>query len=155
MLFIAKILKRFIRQPRPELSHKKTYGMPSTHSSSISFFGVYLSLCIAFLKPHPRFLPHLLSRTEDSQDLSPLARLVLTSSVLYGTVSVMWSRVRLTYHTRAQVIAGAAVGSTIALACFALWQTKIVDYAPAIEETVEQLLVLGYESWQNRSSEPL
>lgn len=151
----AKILKRFIRQPRPELSKKKTYGMPSTHSSSISFFGVYLSLCISQLKPHPRFLPNLLSRRDDTEDLSPFVRFVLTTAVLYGAASVMWSRVRLTHHTPAQVVAGAAVGSSMAIACFILWQTVIVQYAPLVDSTVEDLLAVSLQSWHVKSLQPL
>ena len=152
---IAKVLKRFIRQPRPELSVKKTYGMPSTHSSSIAFFGVYLSLCIARLKPHPRFLPNLLSRRGDSEDFAPLVRGILTAGVLYGAISVMWSRVRLTYHTSAQVVAGASVGGIIALACFWLWQSTLVRYTPQLERVVEDLMLVVLESWQIRSVEPI
>lgn len=151
----AKVLKRFIKQPRPVGTHKKTYGMPSTHSSSIAFFGVYLSLCAARLKPHPRFLPTLLSRQSDSENFSLPVRLLLTGSVLYGASSVCWSRVKLTYHTPAQVIAGAAVGSTLAVACFALWQHTLADYAPIAERIVEDLLLVGLESWQGRTLEPI
>jgi dolichyldiphosphatase len=129
--------------------------MPSTHSSSIAFFGVYLSLCVARLKPHPRFLPNLLSRQGDSEDFSLPIRLLLTAGVLYGASSVCWSRVKLTYHTPAQVIAGAAVGSSLAIACFVLWQHSLADYAPTAERIVEDLLLVGLESWQGRSLEPM
>ena len=152
----AKILKRFIRQPRPELSHKKTYGMPSTHSSSIAFFGVYLSLCIWNIKPHHRLLFRAFSRHGDRDDFSPLVRLLLTASVLYGSASVCWSRVRLTHHTPAQVIAGAAVGSLIALLAFWNWQTNLAtQWAPFAEGAVEDLLLVSLESWQTRSIQPI
>jgi dolichyldiphosphatase len=129
--------------------------MPSTHSSSISFFGVYLSLCIARLKPHPRFLPHLLSRRGDSNDFSLPIRALLTAAVLYGAVSVMWSRVRLGHHTPAQVIGGASVGGSLACICFWVWQTTLSSYAPLAERTVEGLMLLGLESWQTGSLQPL
>lgn len=38
----GKILKRIIRQPRPLLSPKKGNGMPSSHTSAISFFALAL-----------------------------------------------------------------------------------------------------------------
>lgn len=129
--------------------------MPSTHSSSIAFFGVYLSLCIAYIKPHPRFLPNLLSRREDSEDFSLPVRLALTAAVLYGTYSVCWSRIRLTYHTKAQVVAGAGVGATLAIAAFWLWQNYLAGYAPVIEMQVEELLLVALDSWHARSTEPL
>ena len=129
--------------------------MPSTHSSSIAFFGVYLSLCVARLKPHPRFLPNLLSRQGDSEDFSLPIRLLLTGSVLYGAISVCWSRVKLTYHTPAQVIAGAAVGSTLAVAYFAFWQHSLAEYAPIAERIVEDFLLVGLESWQERTLGPI
>lgn len=129
--------------------------MPSTHSASIAYFGVYLSLCIAFLKPHPRFLPNLLSRRGDSEDFSPIVRALLTAGVLYGAVSVMWSRVRLTYHTSAQVIAGASVGSILAITFFSFWQHTLAPHAPVAEGIVEDLLILLLESWQLKSLEPI
>ncbi|KNZ47496.1 hypothetical protein VP01_635g7 [Puccinia sorghi] len=50
----AKILKRCIKQPRPTESTKKSFGMPSTHSSSITFYGVYLLLACLLLPIHQR-----------------------------------------------------------------------------------------------------
>jgi membrane-associated phospholipid phosphatase len=129
--------------------------MPSTHSSSIAFFGVYLSLCIWNLRPHPRFLPHLLSRHGDSGDFSPVVRLFLTSAVAFGAISVCWSRVRLTYHTKAQVIAGAGVGSAIAVGCFVLWQTTLRQHSKWAEGIVEALLLDVWQSIRNGSMHPL
>lgn len=151
----AKLLKRCIRQPRPELSLKKTYGMPSTHSSSIAFFGVYLSLCIWNLRPHSRFLPHLLSRHGDAGDFSPLIRLLLTSAVAFGAISVCWSRVKLTYHTPAQVVAGAGVGSILALVCYAVWQNKLVQHANTWDGVIESLFDGGVNSLRQGSISPL
>ncbi|KAA1075815.1 hypothetical protein PGT21_027483 [Puccinia graminis f. sp. tritici] len=50
----AKILKRCIKQPRPTESTKKSFGMPSTHSSSITFYGIYLLLVCLLLPIHPK-----------------------------------------------------------------------------------------------------
>lgn len=129
--------------------------MPSTHSSSISFFGVYLSLCIWNLRPHSRFLPHLLSRRGDSGDFSPLIRLILTTGVLFGTISVCWSRIKLTYHTKEQVIVGAMVGSSIAVGAFVLWQSQLQGYAKMVEGIVESLMIDGWNSLTSRDITPL
>lgn len=129
--------------------------MPSTHSSSIAFFGVYLSLCIWNLRPHPRFLPHLLSRHGDAGDFSPFVRLLLTSAVAFGAGSVCWSRVKLTYHTPAQVVAGAGVGSIMAVACFVLWQGYLTPYARILDGVLEDLFNGGVRSVKEGSLQPL
>ncbi|GAA5916791.1 hypothetical protein JCM5296_007391 [Sporobolomyces johnsonii] len=152
--FTAKILKRFIRQPRPVGAKKydKTYGMPSTHSSSIAFFGVYLSLSSLLLPLHPRvtsLLPfwdrfptptlavadalgpgaaqrsfwehHAAAAAVAGEWGQRATRVALAALFLAGTASVCWSRVRLGHHTRAQVVAGASLGGTIALVWMSLW----------------------------------
>jgi dolichyldiphosphatase len=140
----AKILKRFIRQPRPVGAKKfeKTYGMPSTHSSSIAFFATYLSLSSLLLPLHPRvtsLLPFYDRFSTLSSALGPGAaqhafwrhfagelgqrgtRIALAGFFLAGGASVCWSRVRLGHHTRAQVLVGASLGSAIALGWMSLW----------------------------------
>ncbi|GAA5975235.1 hypothetical protein JCM11641_004405 [Rhodosporidiobolus odoratus] len=144
--FSAKILKRCIRQPRPVSAKKyqKTYGMPSTHSSTMAFFGTYLSLSSLLLPFHPRvttLLPFYNRATTLAlaSSLGPGAtqtsfwrhfagalgqratRVGLAVFFLGGAASVCWSRVRLGHHTRAQVIAGASLGTTIALVWMSLW----------------------------------
>ncbi|KAK4702307.1 dolichyldiphosphatase, partial [Phenoliferia sp. Uapishka_3] len=134
-LLSAKILKLFIRQPRPAGARKfeKTYGMPSTHSSSIAFFGVYLSLSTLLLPLHPRvtsLLPFwdFLATRAVAEGPSHLVRwgqmgtrAVLAFIWVAGAGSVCWSRVRLGHHTRAQVLAGIALGSTVAVVWLGLW----------------------------------
>ncbi|GAA5924381.1 hypothetical protein JCM1841_001683 [Sporobolomyces salmonicolor] len=146
--FTAKVLKRFIRQPRPvgAKKYEKTYGMPSTHSSSIAFFGVYLSLSALLLPLHPRVTSLLpgwdrLSGPAVADALGPGAaqgafwpppaaagawgqratRVALAGLFLAGTASVCWSRVKLGHHTRPQVLAGASLGGTLALLWMSLW----------------------------------
>ena len=129
------MLKRCIRQPRPAGARNvdKTYGMPSTHSSSIAFFGVYLSLSTLLLPLHPRvtsLLPYWDSLAARALVEGPDhlvrygqqgTRIALALVWLAGAASVCWSRVRLGHHTPAQVLAGAALGSTVAVAWLALW----------------------------------
>ncbi|GAA5855690.1 hypothetical protein JCM8547_001646 [Rhodosporidiobolus lusitaniae] len=142
--FSAKILKRFIRQPRPAGAKKyqKTYGMPSTHSSSIAFFGAYLSLSSLLLPLHPRvtaLLPFYDRFSTLASTLGPgaaqhsfwrhfagnagqrMTRIGLATFFLLGATNVCWSRVRLGHHTKAQVVAGASLGSAVALGWMALW----------------------------------
>ncbi|GAA5883267.1 hypothetical protein JCM16303_007337 [Sporobolomyces ruberrimus] len=138
--FSAKVLKKCIKQPRPAGSRKyeKTYGMPSTHSSSISFFGVYLSLSSLLLPLHPRFTSLIPFYDQNVPSLSPtttplyshhltshpferILRLSLASFFIFGSTSVCWSRVRLGHHTKAQVLAGASLGSTIAFVWLSIW----------------------------------
>ncbi|GAA5844689.1 hypothetical protein JCM3766R1_005988 [Sporobolomyces carnicolor] len=138
--FSAKVLKKFIKQPRPAGSKKyeKTYGMPSTHSSSISFFGVYLSLSSLLLPLHPRFTsliplydryvppPSTIATSLyfhhlTSHPLERIVRLSLAAFFVFGSASVCWSRVRLGHHTKAQVFAGAGLGSSIAFVWLSIW----------------------------------
>jgi len=51
----VKLLKRILRQPRParHSQKKKTYGMPSTHSASITYFAVFIPLACAYLPIQP------------------------------------------------------------------------------------------------------
>mgnify|MGYP002477546513 CR=1 FL=1 len=142
----AKALKRCIKQPRPVGAKKfdKTYGMPSTHSSSIAFFGTYLSLSSLLLPLHPRVTSLLpfwdrFATVAETTLGGPgaaqasfwryaagawgqrITRVALAGLFLAGTASVCWSRVRLGHHTRAQVVAGASLGSLIALGWMSLW----------------------------------
>ncbi|KAK4055577.1 hypothetical protein OIV83_000123 [Microbotryomycetes sp. JL201] len=139
--FSAKSLKKVIRQPRPTGAKKfeKTYGMPSTHSSAISFFGTYLSLSSLLLPLHPRVTSLVPLYDSWLRPLSPgavepsfwrsltrqygerLTRIVMAATFLFGAASVCWSRVRLGHHTPAQVVAGVSLGSAVAIAWMALW----------------------------------
>ncbi|SCZ97785.1 BZ3500_MvSof-1268-A1-R1_Chr7-3g09586 [Microbotryum saponariae] len=128
--FSAKVLKRFIRQPRPDgaLHYETTYGMPSTHSSSIAYFGTYLTLSSLLLPFHPRIsslVPlyvHIVKLGSDKFISGEnLIRLSLACLFVVGASSVCWSRIRLGHHTRAQVIVGASLGTGVACVWFVLW----------------------------------
>lgn len=143
--------------------------MPSTHSSSIAFFGVYLALCLLLLPIHPRVsailpgygLVHSVealayaveqgraapqgvrttlqerTRGEGWKDaVGEGTRAGFAGFVLLSAAAVMWSRIRLGYHTKAQVIAGASLGSLVAIGWFFLWTgftvpTDLVPYLPS------------------------
>ncbi|KAI8354199.1 phosphatidic acid phosphatase type 2/haloperoxidase [Blakeslea trispora] len=96
---IAKVLKHLIKQPRPSTSVKKvSYGMPSSHSTAISFFTAYLQ-CVVWATPH--FMTQIMMIVFHCFSLA-----------------VIWSRVRLGHHTAAQVMAGTALGIACALLSF-------------------------------------
>ncbi|EGF97955.1 uncharacterized protein MELLADRAFT_46163 [Melampsora larici-populina 98AG31] len=139
---IAKLLKRFIRQPRPIDSNKiSSYGMPSTHSSSISFFGIYLFLTSIFLPLHSRLIIfiqpfvssqtilNLLDQSDDPTQMpsntslhtSQFIRTFVGIGFLMVSGIVCWSRVRLGYHTPSQVIVGSLIGTILAITWFTLW----------------------------------
>ena len=46
VIIVVKILKRFIRQPRPSTRFESTFGMPSTRAATIFFIITYLILAI-------------------------------------------------------------------------------------------------------------
>lgn len=165
----AKILKKFIKQPRPVGARKyeKTYGMPSTHSSSISFFGTYLSLSSLLLPLHPRVTSLLPFYDTVFAPLGPgaveasfwrsflshwgerMTRIALAVFFLAGAGSVCWSRVRLGHHTRAQVIAGISLGSCVALFWMTLWlgivdASKLAGFSSvSLESVAPEWLRLG------------
>jgi dolichyldiphosphatase len=112
--------------------------MPSTHSSSIAYFGTYLSLSSILLPLHPRvtslfpFYSYLAPLGPGAVEPSfwrnlatewgeRVTRLSMATFFLAGAASVCWSRVRLGHHTPAQVLVGASLGSAVALTWLLLW----------------------------------
>ncbi|KAL4067639.1 hypothetical protein V8B97DRAFT_1949683 [Scleroderma yunnanense] len=102
----AKLIKQVIRQGRPANGRKVSYGMPSTHSSSCTFFAAYATLASLYLPLHPRLHPATI-----------YAPLVM---VPWATLIIL-SRVWLGYHTWPQVAAGSALGIGFASVWFRLW----------------------------------
>ncbi|WVQ85157.1 hypothetical protein IAT38_007322 [Cryptococcus sp. DSM 104549] len=109
----AKVLKEFIRHPRPppppssEPSRrrpKRTYGMPSTHSSALTFY-------LAYLLPLIPTLP-----------LSPFWRGAAGVGVMGYWAAGLWSRKALGYHTWEQVLGGAAWGVGLAVGWRGVWE---------------------------------
>ena len=101
-LTVAKGIKKVVRQPRPPPAAdtssysrrpKKTYGMPSTHSTALTFFYAYLA------------------------PLNGLTSIPLTIAWILG----LWSRRELGYHTGEQIAVGAAIGAFAALVWRMLW----------------------------------
>lgn len=80
--------------------------MPSTHSSSCTFFAAYATLASLYLPVHPRLHPAAI--------YAPLVMVPWASLIVS-------SRVWLGYHTWPQVAAGTALGVVFASVWFRLW----------------------------------
>ncbi|KAI1782825.1 PAP2-domain-containing protein [Ganoderma leucocontextum] len=124
----VKIIKRFVRQPRPVVTirgkRKRTYGMPSTHSATITYFATYITLACAYLPIHPTF------------PSSPLTCLIppLICVPLASTIAI--SRIWLGHHTVPQVAAGVAYGLFYTPLMFRLWTHGLNEYGPWAEDLV-------------------
>jgi len=107
---------------RPKKKVKKTYGMPSTHSTSIGFYMAYLVLSLPPFNASP-----VAANKRDTQGLFQgfSGGLMALGTVVWGT-SIMWSRVRIGYHTLAQVLVGAALGLSGGVMWRMLWDDKAI-----------------------------
>lgn len=117
---VAKVLKRIIKQPRPDSTTRKTtYGMPSSHSSAISYFAVYLQ-CVVSTRAHS-------------------ALTIGAVCLLVFSLAVIWSRVQLGHHTQGQVIAGTLLGTSMAILFFSLWTHYVSYKLPSLLNQLEFL----------------
>lgn len=114
----AKLLKLCVRQERPIGTEKITYGMPSSHSTVITFFGVYLLSALILFPLHSR-IKSLFSDNSTGQDLK--LRVALGVIVLSSAGLVCWSRISLGYHSNAQVFAGIGLGIIVACGWLSIW----------------------------------
>ncbi|KAJ7709923.1 hypothetical protein B0H17DRAFT_244735 [Mycena rosella] len=125
----VKVLKRGIRQPRPALRQtKKTYGMPSTHAASISFYATFIPLACIYLPLHP------------SVPAGAMARVLVPAVTIPWAVLIVLSRVWLGHHNWAQVAVGCAYGVGFAGVWFALWTRGLDEYGRMAEELVESFV---------------
>ncbi|KAJ1999701.1 hypothetical protein GGI02_001419 [Coemansia sp. RSA 2322] len=116
---LAKILKRLIRQERPvhERQLKKSYGMPSTHSTAVIFLSTFATFIILYYAP---------------SSLSPmLVALTIAASNMLG-VSAALSRVTNGHHTLAQVAAGSCLG----VVCASVWWALRDAFLPFIDQHI-------------------
>ncbi|KAI0937267.1 hypothetical protein AcW1_001290 [Taiwanofungus camphoratus] len=124
----VKIVKRFVRQPRPVQTasgrRKKTYGMPSTHSAVITYFAAYITLACAFLPIH-RSLPS-----------GTITRLLPPLIVLPWASIIAISRIWLGHHTYPQVVAGVAYGLLFTPIWFTIWIRGGNEYGRMLEQSL-------------------
>ncbi|KAF8271468.1 hypothetical protein EI94DRAFT_1657560 [Lactarius quietus] len=124
----VKILKLVLQQSRPvqttRYKQKQSYGMPSTHSATIIFYGTYVIMACATLPLH-QSLP-------ESSLFRPLTTLV---AIPWAFV-VPGSRVWLGHHTIAQVVVGCAYGFIFACIWFSLWTHGLNALGEIVENHV-------------------
>lgn len=127
--YTSKLVKRLIRQPRPKhpSAKQKSYGMPSTHSATITHYAVYIPLACLYLPIHPSF-PN-----------SPLTRYLPLLVVPYAA-EIVGSRIWLGHHTWQQCAAGVLYGSVFALVWFKLWVSGLNVYGQAVEQQLNRLI---------------
>ncbi|KAF9464683.1 hypothetical protein BDZ94DRAFT_1161591 [Collybia nuda] len=120
----VKLLKRAIRQPRPSGPHQKktSYGMPSTHSASITYFATYIPLACIYLPLHPSLPSN-----------APGIRILSSLVVLPWATCIVSSRVWLGHHSWPQVAVGASYGFAFALVWFNLWCVGLNKYGGVVE----------------------
>lgn len=107
---LNKILKKIINQRRPDGAQLSGSGMPSAHSQFISFFAAYaIAYTWSRLNSH-RYLEQCFT--------------IVGSALL--AVLTCYSRVRLGYHTKDQVIVGACVGALAGLS----WHLLVSAISP-------------------------
>jgi len=107
----VKVLKRVFREERPaNTTYKITYGMPSTHAATISYFATYISLAAVTIPTHPS----LSKVPRQAIALAPFA-------VVPTAFIIALSRIWLGHHTGKQVIAGSTVGVTLATGWLYMW----------------------------------
>lgn len=130
----VKLIKRAIRQPRPPPSIagrrvKASYGMPSTHSATITFFATYILLTCQHLPIH-KTLPQ-----------NPvIVRLMPPLVTTPWALAIIMSRVWLGYHTWPQVAAGSAYGVGMTFVWFMLWtRAGLNEVGVYLEEVAWQL----------------
>ncbi|KAJ6547547.1 hypothetical protein B0H19DRAFT_1166230 [Mycena capillaripes] len=125
----VQILKGGIRQPRPVLGKKKTYGMPSTHSATIAYYSAYVPLACMGLPLHP------------SIPGGEAARVIAPILLLPWAALIAMSRIWLQHHTYKQVAFGVLYGVAFAGMWFALWtRTGLNELGRDVEELVNSFL---------------
>ncbi|KAF8350721.1 hypothetical protein F5887DRAFT_940608 [Amanita rubescens] len=131
LAFLDRLVKNLFRQQRPQhegAHQKQTYGMPSTHSTTISYFATFIVLACLRLPIHP------------SLPSGTATRLVPPIMAVPWAILVVMSRVWLGHHTWPQVIVGVSYGVAFGSVWFSLWTDGLQQHGQKLEELVESLI---------------
>jgi membrane-associated phospholipid phosphatase len=115
--------------------------------------GVYLALVSLAATDSREHLPRSL-HFPSSVAAYPLPVRALWAICSLGLAgAVVWSRVRLGYHSLAQVLVGSFLGALTAIIAFLLWfgddrWTGLSIYAPRLEAALEDACWIALEAWQ-------
>jgi len=123
----VKAVKRIFRQPRPvhlNPTHQKiTYGMPSTHSATITYYATYVPLACLYLPIHASLPQSTLTRVVPPLIVVPWASLISISRIWLG------------HHTWPQVTVGCSYGLAFACVWFIAWTHGLSEYGKTLEQS--------------------
>ena len=118
---LSVLLKRLIREPRPDGSYMTGYGMPSSHAQFMCFAAVFA-------------LMHLWSRLAFHNPL--LVRVSLSSLILSSTLLVCFSRWYMGVHSSKQIAVGAFLGIFLGVGYYRVVQSIFVPFVfPVLENS--------------------
>jgi len=118
---LVKALKRVLKHERPSESRKRSYGMPSTHSSVLFFFGTYFAAWVAYSSNWPYIFPAL-------------------STLIVGLLS--YERIHSKQHYASQVIAGGIFGILFGLSHFFLIQPFLAHFVVVLFLIPDMILLV-------------
>lgn len=131
--FGAKGLQILLRQPRPIGSDKSSYGMPSAHSSTVTYLAFY-----TLLSGISGELPDGIAILCDSTHLGGLVLSDEVISILSYTIaflvplvasSVCWSRYYLSHHTTQQIWCGLLYGALFSIVWFGFYHQNYILFS--------------------------
>ena len=140
---VSIVLKKIIKEPRPYelmvVPGSQKYGMPSSHSCFMGYIAMF-SLLFAIRRCQDLLGPNAF--------VIRMKRWLIPFVSTFSAILCSYSRIHLEYHTIRQVIAGIALGITIAILWFTLYEKF---YIPTWSTQLEQLL----NAWDFRSPHDL
>lgn len=119
------ILKHLIKEKRPNAGRENLfteYGMPSSHSQFMWFFGVYLSLFVSIRIHH----------CSGFISLESAWKYIVALGGFIAAFLVSYSRIYLEYHTSLQVLYGCVLGALLAVVWFITTQLVLTPLFPVI-----------------------
>ncbi|OQR98306.1 hypothetical protein ACHHYP_08747 [Achlya hypogyna] len=116
---VNQILKRTIDQKRPDGAEMHDAGMPSAHAQFMAFFATYVVL----------YTSNRMSKRREWEHKLAIVGVVLLAFLCCA------SRIRLGYHSYAQVIVGVAVGAGIGILWYICMERILVPLFPTIAAT--------------------
>jgi membrane-associated phospholipid phosphatase len=125
---LSKVLKRIIKERRPDGAPVSDPGMPSSHAMSLFFFASYLSAAAIVWLP-------------DSVSIVARATACMFLGV-FAVNSATW-RVEAGLHTSAQVLVGSVIGSIDGLLWFMLTQRNW-NLIESLDQTLAQSNASAY-----------
>ncbi|KAL5594798.1 hypothetical protein BROUX41_001707 [Berkeleyomyces rouxiae] len=120
------VLKRIIKEERPNRHFGKGYGMPSSHAQFVAFWSVTIALFMLVRHSPPgstvattrKAVPKNGTQAPRSRSIPILERLFATVGAFGLAAAVASSRIYLGYHTLNQVLIGITAGVICALGWF-------------------------------------